>query len=59
MKMNSPKGMFSKKDNTMKSAKKVPCGISGSSNPDAVKANKLLQQAQSKVDSLRGAAGKM
>jgi hypothetical protein len=54
--MTSPVGMYSHKSNPLKQAKKVEPKCSGS-NKDAVKANSLLQQAQSKVDSLRGKSG--
>ena len=51
--MNSPKGVFSYKENPLKPAMQTKTRIGGS-NPDAQKANKLLQQAQQKNDSLRG-----
>ena len=55
--MSSAKGLYSTKDNPMKQAKQVPVGISGGSNSDAQKANKLLKQAQAQQDSLRGRSG--
>lgn len=55
--MNSPKGMYSSKGNPVAAPKKTMPGIGPSSNSDAVKANKLLMQAQSQEDSLRGKSG--
>lgn len=59
--MNSPVGMYSYKSNPMKDASRVKpmCGGGGgfSGNADQMKANKLLQQAQMKEDSLRGKMG--
>lgn len=56
-KMDSPVGLYSYKDNPLSQARQVKpmCGPGG--NPDQQKANKLLQQAQMKDDSLRGKSG--
>jgi len=56
--MDSPRGMYSYKDNPLAPAKRVKpmCGPGG--NPDQRKANELLQRAQMKDDSLRGKSGK-
>ena len=55
--MDSAKGIYSSKSNPMKQPKQVApqCGPGG--NSDQAKANRLLQQAQKKEDSLRGQAG--
>ena len=55
--MTSGKGLFSSPDNPMPQAKKTSPMCGPSSNKDAKKANSLLQQAQMKVDSLRGKSG--
>jgi len=49
--------MYSSKGNPVAAPKKTMPGIGPSSNSDAVKANKLLMQAQSQEDSLRGKSG--
>jgi len=55
--MDSGKGMCSYPDGTMSMASRVKpeCGPGG--NADQQKANRLLQEAQRKVDSLRGESG--
>ena len=53
----SPKGMYSSKKNPMPQPKKVSTMMGPGSNADQMKANKLLQQAQKKEDSLRGKMG--
>ncbi len=55
--MDNAKGMCSYKDNPMKAAKQVKAECGPGMNPDQKKANGLLQQAQKKVDSLRGMSG--
>lgn len=55
--MNSPKGMYSYPDNPLQPAKRVAPMCGPGSNPDQMKANKLLQQSQMKNDSLRGKSG--
>ena len=55
--MDSPKGMFSYKDNPMKAPRQVKPEIGPGSNSDAKKANMLLQKAQKQQDSLRGKSG--
>ena len=55
--MDSPNGMGSYKGNPMSQPKRVPKQVGPSGNPDQMKANKMLQQAHSQVDSLRGKAG--
>ena len=54
---SSPKGLYSSKGNPLPAPKKVMPGVGPSSNSDAMKVNKLLQQAQAKEDSLRGKSG--
>jgi hypothetical protein len=55
--MSSVKGLCSTKKNPMSAPRQVKpmCGPGG--NADAAKANKLLQKAQMKEDSLRGMSG--
>lgn len=55
--MNSPKGVYSYKGNPMKQAKQVSSQMGPGSNSDQAKANKLLQQAHAKEESLRGKSG--
>ena len=55
--MNSGKGLCSYKDGTMSAANRVKPECGPGMNPDQKKANGLLQQAQKKVDSLRGQSG--
>lgn len=55
--MNSGKGMYSYPDNPLKQAKRVAPMCGPGKNPDQMKANKLLQQAHSKDESLRGKSG--
>jgi len=55
--MDSPKGMCSYKSNPMKAAARVRPECGPGMNPDQRKANRLLQEAQKKVDSLRGQSG--
>tara|TARA_R110000796_G_scaffold125273_1_gene239853 strand:- start:156 stop:344 length:189 start_codon:yes stop_codon:yes gene_type:complete len=55
--MNSPVGMYSSKGNPMKPANQVASKMGPGSNPDQAKANKLLQQAHAKNESLRGKSG--
>lgn len=56
---SSAKGIYSSKDNPLPQARQVPTGTGPSSNPDCMKANKLLQKAYKEKDSLRGTGGKM
>ena len=56
---SSPRGMYSKRDNTLPKARKVPTQVGPCSNADAQKANRLLQKAQKQQDSLRGTGGRM
>ena len=55
--MDNGVGMYACKSNPMKQASQVSpkCGPGG--NADMMKANKLLQKAQSQQDSLRGKSG--
>ena len=55
--MNNAKGMCSYKDNPMKKARQVAPMCGPGMNADQKKANKLLQTAQKKNDSLRGMSG--
>lgn len=55
--MTSGKGVCSYKDGTMSAANRVKPECGPGMNPDQKKANGLLQQAQKKVDSLRGMSG--
>jgi len=55
--MDSGKGLCSYKDGTMSAASRVKPECGPGMNADQKKANGLLQQAQKKVDSLRGMSG--
>lgn len=55
--MDSPKGIDSYKSNPMKQPKRVPAMFGPGGNKDQQKANRLLQQAKMKNESLRGKAG--
>lgn len=55
--MDNGKGMCSYKDGTMAAAKRVKAECGPGMNADQKKANRLLQEAQRKVDSLRGKSG--
>lgn len=55
--MNSPKGLYSTKGNPMAAPKRTSAMAGPGSNSDQQKANRLLQQAQQKEDSLRGKSG--
>ena len=55
--MDNGRGMCSYKDGTMSAAKRVKAECGPGMNADQKKANGLLQQAQKKVDSLRGMSG--
>ena len=57
-KMNSVKGLYSSKCNPCSAPKEVKNPSMGpNSNPDAVKASKMLKQAHAECDSLRGKSG--
>ena len=55
--MNKGKGEYSYSKNPVKAPSKVSAKCGPGGNSDQAKANKLLQQAQSKEDSLRGMSG--
>ena len=55
--LNSPVGVCSYKKNPMKQAAQVPNQFGPGGNADQAKANRLLQQAHAKEESLRGKAG--
>ena len=55
--MDSGKGMYSYSDNPLPQAKQVEPMCGPGSNPDQMKANKLLKQAGMKNESLRGKSG--
>jgi len=55
--VTSVKGVYSFPDGTASKAARVEPMCGPGSNPDMQLANKLLKQAQSKVDSLRGKSG--
>lgn len=55
--MNSGKGMCSYPDNPLQPAKRVSPKCGPGSNPDQMKANKLLQRAMREDESLRGKSG--
>jgi len=55
--MDNAKGMCSTKDNPMKQPSRTSAECGPGMNADQRKANKLLQQAQKKQDSLRGLSG--
>ena len=56
-KLNSVKGVYSSKKNPMAQPKQVKPMCGPGSNADAAKANRLLQKAQMKEDSLHGKSG--
>ena len=55
--MTSAKGIYSSKDNPMSQPSRTSSMCGPSSNPDAVKANRLLQKAHMEKESLRGKSG--
>ena len=55
--MDNGKGMCAYKDGTMSNAKRVKPECGPGMNADQKKANRLLQEAQKKVDSMRGQSG--
>ena len=55
--MDNGKGLYSYKSNPMKAANRVAPECGPGMNPDQKKANRLLQEAQRKVDSNRGMSG--
>jgi len=55
--MNNPKGMYSYSDNPLPSASRVEPMCGPGSNPDMVKANKMLKSALRQDESLRGKSG--
>lgn len=55
--MDNGKGVCSYKDGTMSNAARVKPECGPGMNADQRKANRLLQEAQRKVDSLRGKSG--
>lgn len=55
--MDNGKGMCSYKDNPMSKPMETSAMCGPGMNADQKKANGLLQQAQKKVDSLRGMSG--
>jgi len=55
--LTSGKGLCSYSKNPMKAANRVAPECGPGMNPDQRKANKLLQEAQRKVDSQRGISG--
>lgn len=55
--MTSGKGMYSTTDNPMAQPSRTSPKCGPGSNKDQSKANKLLQKAQSSIDSLRGKSG--
>ena len=55
--MTTGKGLYSTKSNPVKAPRKTSSLIGPSSNPDAQKANRLMQKAHTQCDSLRGKSG--
>lgn len=55
--MDNAKGMCAYKDNPMPPARETSPMCGPGMNADQKKANKLLQEAQKKVDSMRGMSG--
>lgn len=55
--MDNGKGMCSYKDNPMSKPSETSPMCGPGMNSDQAKANRLLQEAQKKVDSLRGMSG--
>lgn len=55
--MTSPKGIYSYKTNPVKAPRMTKSEIGPNSNPDAMKANRLLKKAHMEKDSLRGKSG--
>lgn len=56
-KMNSVRGMYSYSDNPLPQARRVESRCGPGSNPDQMKANKLLKKAYAQDESLRGKSG--
>jgi len=55
--MTKVKGLYSTKDNPLKQPSRTSSQIGPSSNPDAMKANRLMQKAHAEKESLRGKSG--
>lgn len=55
--MNTPKGEYSYSSNPLPSASRVEPMCGPGSNPDMVKANKMLKQTLRSDESLRGKSG--
>lgn len=55
--MSSPKGLYSTRDNPLPAPKTTSSRFGPGGNADQVKANRLLQQAFTKNESLRGKSG--
>ena len=55
--MDNAKGMCAYKSNPMPQPSRMKAQCGPGSNPDQMKANKMLQKAQATVDSLRGKSG--
>ena len=55
--MTSVRGLYSSKSNPVKDASRVASKMGPGGNADQAKANRLLQQAHAKNESLRGKMG--
>ena len=55
--MNNGSGVYSYKSNPLQPAKQVKPMCGPGSNPDMQRANKMLEQAQVRDESLRGKSG--
>ena len=55
--MTTGKGIYSSPDNPMAQPSRTSSQCGPGSNPDAMKANKLLQKAHAEKESLRGKSG--
>lgn len=56
--MTKVRGLYSTKDNPLSQPSRTSSQCGPSSNPDAVKANRLMQKAHAEKESLRGKSGK-
>lgn len=55
--MDSPRGIYSYKENPMKAPRQVPKAVGPGSNPDQRKVNRLLQMQEKQKEAIRGKMG--
>jgi len=55
--MTKVRGLYSSKDNPLAQPSRTSSKCGPSSNPDAMKANRLMQKAHAEKESLRGKSG--